>query len=103
MQSLAVDVRCLPMNGHSGRLHSLLRGLPMNKSLHQARRTGAFALSAVCAGLTLTVGDAGASSHREAPFIAMQPSVDGTDLYLFRSYETGRQGFVTVMADYIPF
>ncbi len=75
----------------------------MNNSLHQARRTGAFALSAVCTCLTLATGDAGASSHREAPFIAMQPSVDGTDLYFFRSYETGRQGYVTVMANYIPF
>lgn len=75
----------------------------MDNSLHQARRTGAFALSAVCACLTLAAGNAGASSHREAPFIAMQPSVDGTDLYFFRSYETGRQGYVTVMADYIPF
>ena len=75
----------------------------MNQSLHQARRTGAFALTAVCACLMLAAGDAGASSHREAPFIATQPSVDGTDLYFFRSYETGRQDYVTVMADYIPF
>ena len=75
----------------------------MNQSLHNVRSTGAFALSAVCACLMLGTGDAGASSHREAPFIATQPSVDGTDLYLFRSYETGRQGYVTVMADYIPF
>ncbi len=44
-----------------------------------------------------------ASSHREAPFIAMNPSVDATDLYMFRSYETGRSGFVTVLANYIPF
>jgi len=44
-----------------------------------------------------------ASSHREAPAIAMNPSVDGTDLYMFRSYEPGRAGYVTVLADYIPF
>ena len=75
----------------------------MNQSLHQAQRTCAFALSAICACLTFAAGDAGASSHREAPFIATQPSVDGTDLYFFRSYETGRQGYVTVMANYIPF
>jgi Domain of unknown function (DUF4331) len=43
-----------------------------------------------------------ASSHREAPNIAGSPRVDGTDLYLFRSYEAGRQGFVTVLANYIP-
>lgn len=44
-----------------------------------------------------------ASSHREAPFIAGQQKVDGTDFYLFRSYEPGRSGFVTVMANYMPF
>ena len=44
-----------------------------------------------------------ASSHREAPNIAMNPTVDATDLYMFRSYETGRAGFVTILANYIPF
>jgi hypothetical protein len=44
-----------------------------------------------------------ASSHREAPNIAGSPKVDGTDLYLFRSYEPGRAGFVTLLANYIPF
>ncbi|MDP8983486.1 MAG: DUF4331 domain-containing protein [Pseudomonadota bacterium] len=44
-----------------------------------------------------------ASSHREAPFISMQPAVDGTDFYMFRSYEPGRSGYVTMIADYIPF
>lgn len=44
-----------------------------------------------------------ASSHREAPFLTNEPSVDGTDLYLFRSYEPGRQNYVTVLANYIPF
>lgn len=46
---------------------------------------------------------ASASSHREAPFLTEQPKVDGTDLYMFRSYEQGREGYVTVMANYIPF
>ena len=63
----------------------------------------AFRLSAIFASLSLISMVAGASSHREAPFIAMQPSVDGTDFYMFRSYETGRQDYVTVLADYIPF
>ena len=44
-----------------------------------------------------------ASSHREAPSIAMNPSVDATDLYMFRSYETGRAAYVTLLANYIPF
>ena len=56
------------------------------------------AASAVCAtGLSL------ASSHREGPYITSQPKVDGTDLYMFRSYEGGRQNFVTVLANYYPF
>jgi hypothetical protein len=49
----------------------------------------------------LSIGSGvGASSHREAPFITTQPKVDGTDLYLFRSYEPGRSGFVTLIANY---
>lgn len=63
-------------------------------------RTAAFALTAIAA-LCSTV--AVASSHREAPFIAGQPKVDGTDFYMFRSYEPGRQGFVTILANYMPF
>ena len=43
-----------------------------------------------------------ASSHREAPFITEMPKVDGTDFYMFRSYETGREGFVTLIANYLP-
>ncbi len=44
-----------------------------------------------------------ASSHREGPFIAMQRTVDGTDFYMFRSYEQGRESTVTLLANYIPF
>ena len=43
-----------------------------------------------------------ASSHREAPGILSSPQVDGTDFYMFRSYEEGRDGFVTLIADYNP-
>ena len=43
-----------------------------------------------------------ASSHREAPFITTSPKVDGTDFYMFRSYETGRAAFTTIVADYQP-
>lgn len=43
-----------------------------------------------------------ASSHREAPFIAGSPKVDGTDFYMFRSYEAGRADFVTIIANYQP-
>ncbi|MEP6996322.1 MAG: DUF4331 domain-containing protein [Betaproteobacteria bacterium] len=47
-------------------------------------------------------GPAAASSHREAPFIASMPQVDATDFYMFRSYETGRAGYVTLVANYLP-
>jgi hypothetical protein len=43
-----------------------------------------------------------ASSHREAPFVTKNPKVDGTDFYMFNSYETGRTGFVTIIANYQP-
>jgi|HubBroStandDraft_1064217.scaffolds.fasta_scaffold00342_14 hypothetical protein len=44
-----------------------------------------------------------ASSHREAPFITTRPKVDGTDFYMFNSYEAGRAGYVTLIANYQPF
>src|SRR6476646_9160134 len=43
-----------------------------------------------------------ASSHREAPGITKSPKVDGSDFYMFRSYEPGRAGYVTMLANYIP-
>jgi hypothetical protein len=43
-----------------------------------------------------------ASSHREAPNIARMPTVDGTDFYMFDSYEAGRTGYVTILANYVP-
>lgn len=43
-----------------------------------------------------------ASSHREGPAITTSPKVDGTDFYMFRSYETGRENYVTILANYIP-
>lgn len=43
-----------------------------------------------------------ASSHREAPGIAASPQVDATDFYMFRSYEMGREGYTTLIANYVP-
>jgi hypothetical protein len=57
--------------------------------------------SAACLALCLATS-ALASSHREAPFITTSPKVDGTDLYMFMSYETGRAGYVTLIANYQP-
>ena len=73
----------------------------MNRSVW---KTGAspIACAVALAAATMMTG-AQASSHREAPFIATQPKVDGTDFYMFRSYEPGRSAFTTIIADYIFF
>lgn len=57
---------------------------------------------AVAASALLVAGVALASSHREAPLITKTPKVDGTDFYLFRSYESGRGNTVTLLANYGP-
>lgn len=56
-------------------------------------------VAAACVGASLM---AQASSHREAPFIAGLPRVDNTDFYMFNSYESGREGFVTLIANWAP-
>ena len=50
----------------------------------------------------LAVSPAIGSSHREAPNITEMPKVDNTDVYAFRSYEPGREGFVTLIANFQP-
>ncbi|KKO49992.1 hypothetical protein VT06_03105 [Arsukibacterium sp. MJ3] len=66
------------------------------------KRTATFlAVTAAISAITL-LSNAQASSHREAPSITRAPTVDATDFYLFNSYETGREGYVTVIANYIP-
>lgn len=67
------------------------------------RLTRLSALSAMVAGSALLIGAAAhASSHREAPAITATPKVDATDFYMFNSYESGRSGMVTIVADYLP-
>jgi hypothetical protein len=66
-------------------------GFVLKTTLLATALAGAFALPA------------SASSHREAPYITGAPKVDGTDFYMFRSYEPGRQDYVTLLANYIPF
>ena len=44
-----------------------------------------------------------ASSHREAPLRTGDPLADNTDVYSFRSTESGREGFVTLISNFIPF
>ncbi len=61
------------------------------------------ATTALALGLLAAAGSpAAASSHREAPFVAELPKVDATDFYLFSSYEPGRSGNVTLIANYVP-
>jgi hypothetical protein len=65
------------------------------------RTTTFIAVTAALSTLSL-IGNVQASSHREAPSITRTPTVDATDFYLFNSYETGRDAYVTMIANYIP-
>ena len=67
-------------------------------------KAGFWTLMALALAMTATgwMAPAQASSHREAPLITEMPKVDGTDFYMFRSYETGREDYVTFLANYIP-
>ncbi|MGJ8558721.1 MAG: DUF4331 domain-containing protein [Litorimonas sp.] len=71
---------------------------PHNRSRRIAALLAATSLSAAA----LFSVNAMASSHREAPGITETPKVDGTDFYMFRSYEPGRAGYVTFIANYQP-
>ena len=65
-------------------------------------RVVAVAMLAAATILALSGAPADASSHREAPGITKMPKVDGTDFYVFNSYEPGRTGYVTFLANYVP-
>ena len=72
----------------------------MRKSI-AAAAIAAVATSAANAGaLARGPGNGTASSHREAPLIADDPSADLTDVYAFRSPD--RPGTVTILANVIP-
>ncbi len=72
-------------------------------------RTQKFAMAALAVAAACAAGLSMASSHREAPFITTSPKVDGTDFYMFRSYEGvsttgtgGRSDYVTLISNYVP-
>ena len=65
-------------------------------------RSSSLKLSTGVALLLSAVSPAWGSSHREAPQITKMPKVDNTDVYAFRSYEPGRAGFVTLIANFQP-
>src|SRR4029434_5187147 len=64
-------------------------------------KTGLLSFVAATAATALLL-NAYASSHREAPSITSTPKLDATDFYAFNSYETGREGYVTLIANYLP-
>jgi len=65
-------------------------------------RNRSLTLALLALAATLAAMPATASSHREAPGVIRNPAVDATDFYMFRSYEPGRDDFVTLVANYIP-
>ncbi|TML52224.1 MAG: DUF4331 domain-containing protein, partial [Actinobacteria bacterium] len=79
----------------------------MKTAIRSKRSIGvtALALLAGAIAMLLVAGPgpqaAKASSHREAPLIATDPTADNTDLYAFVSPD--RPDTVTVVANYIPF
>ncbi len=74
----------------------------MKKVLYEKslKMTRIFFILTLCLGLTGL--PALAASHSEAPMIALDRFADNTDTYAFRSLEPGREGFVTLIANYIP-
>jgi Domain of unknown function (DUF4331) len=87
----------------SGRHPRPPRHVPMKeiRTVKTRQRLGS-ALAAIPLALLAMGGTVLASSHREAPFITTQPKVDATDFYMFRSYEGGRENYVTLIANYLP-
>ncbi len=67
------------------------------KSLKMTRIFFALAMCLSLSGLPTF-----ASSHGEAPLISMDRFADNTDTYAFRSVEAGRDGFVTLIGNWIP-
>ena len=72
----------------------------MRKSIAIAGVAAAITTAAFGAAVMLGPGDGTASSHREAPLIAEDPSADLTDVYAFRSPD--KPNTVTIMANVIP-
>src|SRR3990167_8118899 len=76
------------------------RGVKMRKGITAVAVAGLLAGAAAVGAATLGPGNGAASSHREAPLIAEDPSADLTDLYAFRSPD--KPNTVTIMANVIP-
>jgi Domain of unknown function (DUF4331) len=72
----------------------------MHKGITAVALVGLLAAAAVVGAAKLGPGDGTASSHREAPLIAEDPSADLTDVYAFRSPD--KPSTVTLLANVIP-
>ncbi|HWN21581.1 MAG TPA: DUF4331 domain-containing protein [Gaiellaceae bacterium] len=73
----------------------------MKKAALAAAAVSVAGLAALAAAVVGSGPSAGtASSHREAPLIAEDPSADNTDLYAFRSPD--KPGTVTIISNWIP-
>jgi len=72
----------------------------MPKGIKAAALVALLTAAGVIGAANLGPGTGVASSHREAPLIAEDPSADLTDLYAFRSPD--KPGTVTILANVIP-
>jgi uncharacterized protein DUF4331 len=72
----------------------------MHRGITAVAAAGLLAAAVVVGAVTLGPGNGTASSHREAPLIAEDPSADLTDLYAFRSPD--KPNTVTILANVIP-
>ena len=72
----------------------------MRKGIIALGAVGLLTAAAAVGAATLGPGNGTASSHREAPLIAEDPSADLTDLYAFRSPD--KPNTVTILANVIP-
>src|SRR5689334_8778875 len=64
--------------------------------------TTSIALLALLALCATSATAAPLSSHREAPNLTKNPKAGASAFYMFRSYETGREDYVTIIANYLP-
>ena len=72
----------------------------MRRGIIALGAVGLLTAAAAVGAATLGPGNGTASSHREAPLIAEDPSADLTDLYAFRSPD--KPNTVTILANVIP-
>jgi hypothetical protein len=72
----------------------------MHRVITAGAAVGLLAVAAAVGAVVLGPANGSASSHREAPLIAEDPSADLTDLYAFRSPDN--PSTVTILANVIP-